>query len=164
MIGFPHNTHYPQCGRFTRRLIIPTFEYRCEICQVEFEELLIQTEEVKAYSQWHPCPSCGGRADRLGISITNFVFAGGVRGESGVNGNSGVHDLDYPTLDKAVGRSSEKKWIRINAERVEREKIRRETGTNALARVDGKLVPANPKVLKIREAALMKLEQVKKSS
>ena len=143
---------------------MPVYEYRCEPCGSEFEELLTQLDDVKKYAQWHPCPSCGGRAERLGISVTNFKFAGGVRGESGVHGNSGVHDLDYPSLDKAVGRSSEKKWQRINAQRAEREKIRRESGTNALSKIDGKVAPANPEVLKVREAAISKLEQVKKSS
>jgi putative FmdB family regulatory protein len=143
---------------------MPTFEYKCDPCEAEFEELLTQTDEVKKYSQWHPCPTCGGRARRLAISITNFQFAGGVRGESGVHGNSGSHDLDYPTLDKAVGRSSEKKWERINAERVDREKTRRESGTNALSKVDGKVAPAKADILGLRGAAITKLDQVKKSS
>ena len=143
---------------------MPVYEYRCSPCESEFEELLTQLDDVKKYAKFHPCPSCGGQADRLGISITNFKFAGGVRGESGVHGNSGVHDLDYPSLDKAVGRSSEKKWARINAQSVEREKVRREAGTNALSKIDGKVAPASPDVMKVREAAITKLEQVKKGS
>ncbi len=142
---------------------MPIFEYRCE-CGSEFEELLTQAEDVKEYAKWHPCSGCGGKAVRLGISITNFKFAGGVRGESGVHGNSGVHDLDYPTLDKAVGRSSEKKWTRINADRAERARIRKESGTNALAKVDGKVAPVSSDVLRVREAAISTFEHVKKSS
>lgn len=143
---------------------MPTFEYKCDQCEIEFEELLIQTDDVKKYFKWHPCPGCGGKSTRLSISVTNFKFAGGVRGESGVHGNSGVHDLDYPTLDKAVGRSSEKKWTRINSDRIERQKIRKESGTNNLSKIDGKVAPASSEVLNLREAAITKFEQVKKGS
>ncbi len=141
---------------------MPTYEYRCEPCEVEFEETLLQQEDVKKYSQQHPCPNCHEMAPRLGISVTNFKFAGGVRRESGVHGQSGSHDLDYPTLDKAVGRSSEKKWQRITREQAERNKIRKETGVNAISKdKDGKFIPSSKDNLKVREMALTTLKKVR---
>ena len=92
------------------------------------------------------------------------VFKGGVRGESGVHGNSGSHDLDYPSLDKCVGRSSEKKWTRINKEQDERSKMRKESGTNALSKVNGKIVPTSSEILKIRETTINKINEVKNNS
>jgi putative FmdB family regulatory protein len=137
-------------------------EYRCDPCNAEFEEVLTQSDEIKEYEQWYPCPNCGGRATRLGISITNFNFKGGVRGESGVHGQSGVHDLDYPKLDKAVGRSADKKWTRIRQEQAVRDKIRKESGSVALAKVGDTVVPANAENLKVREMALNTYKKVSK--
>lgn len=140
---------------------MPVFEYACQACEVEFEEVLTLQDDIKQYTTWHPCPSCGGQAPRLGISLTNFNFKGGVRGESGVHGQSGSHDLDYPTLDKAVGRSAEKKWDRIRNEKAVREKIRKETGSAALSVESGSLAPANPENLKVRQMALRTFKKMK---
>jgi len=142
---------------------MPTYEYRCEPCNAQFEEILTQTEDVKKYSDWHPCPNCGGRAERI-ASAANFQFSGGVRGTSGVHGNSGVHDLDYPVLDKAVARSAEKKWEIYGKRAEEREKVRKETGAAALAVEGGEVKPANPENLKVREQALTTFKNVKSSS
>ncbi|OPZ39527.1 MAG: Zinc ribbon domain protein [Synergistetes bacterium ADurb.BinA166] len=143
---------------------MPIYEYKCPPCQSEFEELLTLSDDVKKYADWHPCPSCGGRAERLRMSVTNFQFAGGVRGETGVHGQSGSHDLDYPTLDKAVGRSSDKKWTRINQEKETRSKIRKEAGTNALSKIDGKIVPTSPDVLKLRTAAAVDARKIREAA
>ncbi len=118
-------------------------------------------EDVKKYEKQHPCPNCHEMAPRQGISITNFKFAGGVRGESGVHGQSGSHDLDYPTLDKAIGRSSEKKWQRITKDQAQRDKIRKETGVAAVSRENGKFVASNPATQKVREMALTTLKKVR---
>jgi len=141
---------------------MPAYEYKCEPCNAQFEEILTQSEDVKKYSDWHPCPNCNGRAARI-VSAANFKFAGGVRGTSGVHGQSGVHDLDYPQLDKAVGRSAEKKWQVYNQRAAEREKIRKETGAGALAVEGGVVKPANPENLKVREQALTTFKNVKDS-
>lgn len=143
---------------------MPTFEYRCEPCNAEFEEVLIQQAEIKEYEKWHPCPGCGGRAERLGISITNFTFKGEVRGESGVHGQSGVHDLDYPVLDKAIGRSSAKRWERIRGEQAERDKVRKETGAVSLAKIGGQILPANAESVKVREMGLARYLVEKKKA
>lgn len=136
--------------------IVPTFEYFCDECDALFEELLIQPDEVRQFSKEHPCPSCGEMAGRLEISVTNFSFrgpSGPVQG-SGVHGQSGSHDLDYPTLDKAVGRSSEKKWAEFGKRKAVRDKVRREAGTNAISTAGGSPAPADPSVMKVRETGM----------
>ena len=134
---------------------MPIFEYKCVPCNVEFEEALTNSDEIKEFESYYPCPSCGGKATRAGVSITNFTFKGGVRGESGVHGQSGVHDLDYPVLDKAIGRSSAKRWDRINREQAERDKVRKETGAVAISKTVTKeaniLAPASTESVKVRE-------------
>jgi len=139
----------------------PIFEFRCEPCNAEFEETFTNQDEIKEYETWYPCPGCKGRATRLGVSITNFNFKGGVRGESGVHGQSGVHDLDYPKLDKAIGRSSAKRWERITKDQSIRDQTRKETGSNALARIGKTFAPADSENLKVRDAALTTLKKVR---
>ena len=144
-------------------LFIPTFEYNCSSCEVEFEEFLIQLEEVKKYSKWHPCPQCRGRAARIKVSAVNFSFtapAGQTQG-SGVHGQSGVHDLDYPSVDKAVGRSSTKKWEYYNARKAARDKARRELGVNAIKQIDNVVIPLDKQSSKIRDQGLGTLLKAK---
>ena len=145
---------------------MPTYEYVCEKCEVEFEELLLNKDDISKYFNEHPCPSCGEPARRV-VSQFSFNFKGDVRGLSGVHGNSGVHDLDYPTLDKAVARSSEKRWA-VHRERQESiNKIRQETGTHAVSMgsIDGSggIGPADKGSLSLREKALPTLKKLKKS-
>lgn len=144
---------------------MPTYEYFCRSCESEFEELLIQSDEIKKYSEWHPCPSCGNKADRMKVSIMNFAFkapAGQTSG-SGVHGQSGVHDLDYPSIDKAVGRSAAKRWKGVKERKAERDKIRRESGTNMITEIGGKPKPLDPKVADLRSKAMVAYNNTKKS-
>ena len=140
---------------------MPIFEYRCEPCNVEFEETLTNQDEIKEYANWYTCPGCGEKATRLGVSITNFNFKGGVRGESGVHGQSGVHDLDYPILDKAIGRSSEKRWTRIKQDQASRDQVRKETGSDALTKLGSIYAPAEAESLKVRPPALTTFKKMK---
>jgi putative FmdB family regulatory protein len=140
---------------------MPIFEYRCEPCNAEFEETLTNQDEIKEYANWYTCPGCGEKAARLGVSLTNFNFKGGVRGESGVHGQSGVHDLDYPMLDKAIGRSAEKRWTRINTDQAIRDKVRKETGSNEIAKLGNTFVPADTESLKVRETGLKTFKKMK---
>lgn len=89
---------------------MPSYEYRCGQCEIDFDELHLSMRTAEKYKDEFPCPRCGSGAKRAFLTPSSFSFAGGVRGLSGVNGNSGVHDLDYPTLDKAVARSSAARW------------------------------------------------------
>lgn len=142
---------------------MPTYEYRCDACEVEFEELLVQQDEIREYFEWHPCPECHGRAERMKVSAVNFSFAapGGQTQGSGVHGQSGVHDLDYPAVDKAVGRSAAKKWEHYDARKAARDKARRELGTNAVKQVDDVVMPVDKTSMEIRERGLRTLRKAK---
>lgn len=145
---------------------MPTFEYFCDDCDAEFEELLLKKEEIQEYFDHHPCPNCKNRAERIRVSSFSFKFAGGVdKGAgSGVHGNSGVHDLDYPVVDKAVGRSAEVKWGEYNARKEARDKVRREAGTNAVSQAGDTIAPADASTIRDREKALKLLDKAKKSA
>ena len=136
---------------------MPTFEYSCDACEILFEELLLQQDEIAKYREWHPCPQCGGRAAREAVSLISFNFkapAGQTQG-SGVHGQSGVHDLDYPKLDKAIGRSANVKWQQYHARKAERDKVRKEAGTNQITVTpDGKPLAADATTTKLREQAM----------
>jgi len=95
---------------------MPSYEYQCGSCDIYFDELHLSMRTAEKFKEQFPCPKCGSDAKRAFLTPSSFTFAGGVRGLSGVNGNSGVHDLDYPTLDKAVARSSAARW-QFNEER-----------------------------------------------
>ena len=82
----------------------------------------------------HECPRCQSDADRVwaGLGGHSFAAAGG-----GATANSGVHEQDYPTADKAVGRSADELW-ELNHERAKVKKAARESvGKPALIRTDG---------------------------
>lgn len=136
---------------------MPTFEYSCPTCEILFEELLLQRDEIEKYREWHPCPQCGERGDREAVSIMNFAFkapSGQTQG-SGVHGQSGVHDLDYPKLDKAIGRSASVKWQQYGQRKADRDKVRKEAGTNSLTTTpDGKPIPADQTTTYLRDKAL----------
>jgi putative FmdB family regulatory protein len=143
---------------------VPTFEYFCKTCDSLFEDLLLSKADVEKYAKSHPCPTCGKKANRI-PSATNFVFKGVAEGDPTRKGNSGVHDLDYPSLDKAIGRSANRKWKEYGARKAERDKVRREAGTNSLS-VDsnGKVRPADPRVLENRQKAMSLLKKAKSGS
>lgn len=136
---------------------MPIFEYFCSKCDVELEELLTQTDEIKEYSDSFPCPICHERAPKI-PSATNFNFKGGTPG------NSGVHDLDFPILDKAVGRSAEQKWAKYRERKAARDEVRKQLGTNSISTIDNKVVPADPTTLQLREKALTTLKKAKEQN
>lgn len=135
---------------------MPTFEYRCIECDLEFEELHITRKDTKKYEKEYDCPNCGSIAVRT-ASLTNFNF------KSKTPGNSGFHDLDYQTADKAVGRSAATKWEKINTEQDERNKARKKFGTNAIRKLGDSYVPLGKGQLNIREQAIKKAKEVKEA-
>lgn len=144
---------------------MPSFEYFCKNCKTIFEELILDPAEVKKYSQSHPCLKCRKPATRV-PSAVNFAFkapAGRTQG-SGVHGQSGVHDLDYPSLDKAIGRSSDKKWGVYNERKKARDKVRKATGKNAVAQVGDKVTPLSVSDLNVRSKAMALLSKAKKNA
>jgi putative FmdB family regulatory protein len=142
---------------------MPMYQYSCSSCTAEFEELLTLPEEVKKYRNNHPCPSCGKTAKRVKVSSFSFNFKGGVRGTSGVNGQSGSHDLDYPNLDKAVGRSADAKHAQYARRLEARNRIRKETGSMAISQSEDVCLPADPRAIRDREKALKLFDKAKKN-
>ncbi len=111
-------------------------------------------DEVKKYAKKHPCPKCRKSAPRV-ISRINFQFKGVAEGDPSRAGNSGVHDLDYPVLDKAIGRSAHRKWKQYGVRKAARDEARRELGTNAVSvGPDGQIRAVDPKIMKAREAGI----------
>lgn len=146
---------------------MPTYEFACSICEIIFEELLLSTDEIKNYRDSHPCPSCGEAAVRSPVVAVNFAFKapGGQTQGLGVHGQSGVHDLDYPALDKAVGRSSAVKWQKYDERKTERDKIRKKLGTNSISvSSDGEIRPADGALMNLREKAITTFKTVKKKA
>jgi putative FmdB family regulatory protein len=137
---------------------VPVFEYTCKNCDVGFEEILVNSEDIKNFFEKHKCPVCNKWAKRQPVSAVNFTF------KSSTPGNSGSHDLDYPTLDKAVGRSSEKKWGKINDRKAARDKVRKESGTNSITQIGNKMMPTSPEKLAVRQKAFETLREVSKKS
>lgn len=133
---------------------MPCFEYYCKSCNSTFEELLTSRADVEKYSQKFGC-QCGKWAKRV-PSVANAAF-------KGTPGNSGCHDLDYPVLDKAVGRSAERKWGVYNKRKEVRDKIRKESGSAALTVSGDKAVPTSKDKLVLREKALRTYSNARKS-
>jgi hypothetical protein len=120
-----------------------------------FEEVFISLKEAELYRHAYPCKSCDAIARRV-LSSTNFQF-------TGTPGQSGSHDLDYPTLDKAVGRSSAEKWKNFHEKKEKRDKIRRESGQHAVTQVGDNVVPTSPERLKLREQSIQAFNAARKS-
>lgn len=78
-----------------------------------------------------------------------------------MHGQSGVHDLDYPVLDKAIGRSAEKKWSIYQQRKQLRDKVRKEAGTNAIAQSGDKITPMTKQGLEMREKGLKLFKKAK---
>lgn len=106
---------------------MPRYTFECDSCQLQFDRVL-RVGENKAYA----CPECKEPAPQV-MSGFGFAFTSG----SGATANSGVHADDYPTADRAVGRSADEGWSQIRArERVKKE-AREKGETQALIRRTG---------------------------
>lgn len=108
---------------------MPKYSFECQECQVRFERNLKMGEHTT-----HPCPSCKDPAPRL-FDGEGFAFGFGQGGTAVAN--SGVHDHDYPTADKAVGRSAEARWDLISKRDQVKNEARKQGGTHALIRHTG---------------------------
>lgn len=107
---------------------MPIYEFSCAICRLQFKRNLKIAEHLQ-----HDCPRCHSDADRVWSGIGGHKFGS----SSSSVANTGVHTDDYPTADRAVGKSAEERWNTI----VEREKVKKAArATNdsrALIRRDG---------------------------
>jgi len=108
---------------------MPRYTFHCqqEGCNLRFTRTL-------KMGPWptHPCPTCKEESPRLWEGF-GFAFEAGA---GSAQANTGVHDQDYPSADKVVGRSADVRW----AEYRERQKVKdrvRKKGGSALLRRDG---------------------------
>jgi len=143
---------------------VPTYEYSCDACEATFEELHLSRSEAEKHSKEYPCPGCGVPAPRV-PSASNFQFAGKA-GSDPTSGrsSSGSHDLDYPSLDKAVGRSANRRWKAYEPRKEARDAVRKETKSVAISDTrDGGFVPTDQATLKAREAGLKMFKKARES-
>lgn len=105
---------------------MPVYTFECQECNVRFDRNM----KIGEYPA-HECPSCSEPAPRI-IDGFSFAFAPG----SSSTANSGVHDHDYPSADKMVGRDSEKKWEFMGERDKAKASAREAGGTHALQRKD----------------------------
>jgi putative FmdB family regulatory protein len=106
---------------------MPKYEYECVVCNIRFERSLKVGDHPT-----HECPECHDPAP-LVLSQFGFTFAEGGKSPA----NSGVHDQDYPTADKAVGRSAKKRWEYLDSRNKVKKEVREKGGSPALIRHTG---------------------------
>lgn len=104
-----------------------TFECQQAHCKLRFSRTLKMGE-------WptHSCPTCKEEAPRL---FEEFAFSFQA-GQGAGQANTGVHDHDYPSADKIVGRSAEERWATFRERQKVKDKVRK-MGGQALLRRDG---------------------------
>ena len=107
---------------------MPKYEFECQTCNLLFSRNLAMGE----YSVYE-CPKCNCDAPRVWDGFA-------VKFDSGdkPQGTTGVHSEDYPTADKAVGKSAEKRWVEIGERDKVKNEARKKGGTHALIRHSGK--------------------------
>lgn len=86
---------------------MPVYKYECSGCGLEFDRLVSSSEGSEKTS----CVNCEEEATKI-VAKASFNFS-----SSRAQGETGVHDIDYPVVDKAVGRSAEKRWIKFEERR-----------------------------------------------
>lgn len=126
---------------------MPKYQFSCQMCgNLKFERTLKLGEHPT-----HECPSCKEEAPRI-LSGSGFGFSFAPGGKDPAN--SGVHDHDYPSADKIVGRSAQNRWSTY----VERDKVKkkvRQAGAPQLIRTDAtnytEYTAMNPQQKKDRE-------------
>lgn len=107
---------------------MPQYTFECQTCALRFTRTL----KMDNYAT-QPCPNC---TDAAPLVVEGFAFK--FEATPGASpGNSGVHDLDYPTADKAIGRSADQRWGLIHERDKVKAEARRQGGTHALIRHTG---------------------------
>lgn len=107
---------------------MPQYTFECPTCEVRFTRTL----KMDKYDTFE-CPNCHNQAPRV---VEGFAFQF-EKSASSSPGNSGVHDHDYPTADKAVGRSADERWALIHERDKVKSRAREIGGTHALIRHTG---------------------------
>lgn len=109
---------------------MPKYVFECQECNVRFERTLKMGDHTT-----HACPSCKEGAPRV-LDGEGFSF-GFAKPENSTPANSGVHTDDYPTADRAVGRSADERWALVKEREKVKAEARRQGGTHALIRHTG---------------------------
>ncbi len=125
---------------------MPKYAYYCEPCNLIFERTL-----KMGLNPHYTCPECQEKAPREwdGEDFGLQFAAPPDRHPA----DSGVHHQDYPTADRAVGASAEKRWLTYEEKKAVKAKARREGQTHALIRHDGDgFIDYEPMSLAGREA------------
>ncbi len=108
---------------------MPKYTFHCQQdrCNLRFSRTL-------KMGVWptHKCPTCKEEAPRL-YEDFGFAFQAGA---GAPNANTGVHDQDYPSADKIIGRSAESRWTEFKARQKVKDQVRA-AGGGALLRRDG---------------------------
>jgi len=104
---------------------MPVYKFACGECDLEFDRLISREESKGPIS----CINCGSDAKKI-IGNVNFNFS-----STRKQGETGVHDIDYPVIDKAVGRSSEKRWGNFEERRSAEDSARSNLDTAYLGKV-----------------------------
>jgi putative FmdB family regulatory protein len=108
---------------------MPNYEFECQECNTRFTRNLKMAEHAI-----HPCPKCEAEAPRLWEGFGGHKFES--NGSSAV-ANTGVHTEDYPTADRAVGRSADDRREVMEARDKVKNEVRGKAGTHALIRTQG---------------------------
>jgi len=108
---------------------MPRYTFECPLCSTRFDRTLKMGDHPT-----HPCPSCKEEALRL-FDKTAFGFGFAAGGTAPAN--SGVHDQDYPSADKIVGRSADMRWATYRERDKVKNQVREIGGSPALERVEG---------------------------
>lgn len=107
---------------------MPQYSFECPTCEIRFTRTLKMDSHTT-----HECPSCKDPAPRV---LEGFAFQF-EKPPTAAPGNSGVHDHDFPTADKAIGRSADERWALIAERDKVKETARKQGGTHALIRHTG---------------------------
>lgn len=91
------------------------YDYRCESDSCGVVQELVQSIHAPLPESL-PCPRCGGLSSHV------FLVAPGVM----------TGGMSQKTLDVAVGKDAEKRWERIHERQALRDKVRKESGEQAL--------------------------------
>jgi len=108
---------------------MPRYTFECVQCSTRFDRTLKLGDHPT-----HPCPSCNEEAPRL---FDRAAFGFGFSAGGSAPANSGVHDQDYPSADKIVGRSADERWATYRARDKVKNQVREVGGSPAIERIDG---------------------------
>jgi putative FmdB family regulatory protein len=137
---------------------MPVFKYECSACGLVFDKL---TPTLGGESEVS-CLSCQGPAPKV-ITGSNFNFG------SKATGPTGVHDVDYPNIDKAVGRSSEDRWTVYNTRKDFVKDTRKDFNQTQLGKIpignsiNADYYPVSDQKLQTRKEVVNEYKEIEKS-